>query len=100
MLAFLRLSRAVVSGPISAFWFQRFSFCLWPRLPISAFCFLNFSFSAKPSVRCRKVSFGRTDTGPVRYYGWSSNKMRGVRQRGLPPELVVRRPGGSRHRRQ
>ena len=29
----------------------------------------------------------------VRYYGWYSNKMRGVRQRGLPPELVVRRPG-------
>ena len=27
----------------------------------------------------------------VRYYGWYSNKMRGVRQRGLPPELVVRR---------
>ena len=31
----------------------------------------------------------------VRYYGWYSNKMRGVRQRGLPPELVVRRPGCS-----
>ena len=31
----------------------------------------------------------------VRYYGWYSNKMRGVRQRGLPPELVVRRPGVS-----
>jgi hypothetical protein len=29
----------------------------------------------------------------VRYYGWYSNKMRGVRHRGLPPELVVRRPG-------
>ena len=29
----------------------------------------------------------------VRYYGWYSNKMRGVRQRWLPPELVVRRPG-------
>jgi Putative transposase len=24
----------------------------------------------------------------IRYYGWYSNKMRGVRQRGLPPELV------------
>src|ERR1039457_2171407 len=29
----------------------------------------------------------------VRYYGWYSNKMRGVRHRGLPPELVPRRPG-------
>lgn len=29
----------------------------------------------------------------IRYYGWSSNKMRGVRQRGLPLELVPRRPG-------
>ena len=29
----------------------------------------------------------------VRYYGWYSNKMRGVRQRGLRPELVARRPG-------
>jgi hypothetical protein len=28
----------------------------------------------------------------VRYYGWYSNKMRGVRQRGLPPQLVFRRP--------
>ena len=31
----------------------------------------------------------------VRYYGWYSNKMRGVRQRGLPPELVPHRPGVS-----
>ena len=31
----------------------------------------------------------------VRYYGWYSNKMRGVRQRGLPPELAARRPGVS-----
>jgi Putative transposase len=31
----------------------------------------------------------------VRYYGWYSNKMRGLRQRGLPPELVVGRPGVS-----
>jgi len=31
----------------------------------------------------------------VRYYGWYSNKMRGVRQRGLPPELVLLRPGVS-----
>ena len=31
----------------------------------------------------------------VRYYGWYSNKMRGVRQHGLQPELVVRRPGVS-----
>jgi hypothetical protein len=31
----------------------------------------------------------------VRYYGWYSNKMRGVRQRGLPPELVIHRPGVS-----
>lgn len=31
----------------------------------------------------------------VRYYGWYSNKMRGVRQRGLPLEQVVRRPGVS-----
>jgi Putative transposase len=31
----------------------------------------------------------------VRYYGWYSNKMRGVRQRGLPPALVIRRPGVS-----
>ena len=29
----------------------------------------------------------------VRYYGWYSNKMRGVRHRGLPPDLVPRRPG-------
>jgi hypothetical protein len=29
----------------------------------------------------------------VRYYGWYSNKMRGVRHRSLPAELVVRRPG-------
>ena len=28
----------------------------------------------------------------VRYYRWYSNKMRGVRQGGLPPELVIRRP--------
>jgi hypothetical protein len=27
--------------------------------------------------------------------GWYSNKMRGVRHRGLAPELVVRRPGCS-----
>ena len=32
-------------------------------------------------------------TQMVRYYGWYSNKMRGVRHRGLPPELVPRRPG-------
>ncbi|HPC62329.1 MAG TPA: transposase [Verrucomicrobiota bacterium] len=31
----------------------------------------------------------------VRYYGWYSNKMRGVRQRSLPPQLVIRRPGVS-----
>jgi len=31
----------------------------------------------------------------VRYYGWYSNKMRGVRQRGLPPEQVFHRPGVS-----
>jgi hypothetical protein len=31
----------------------------------------------------------------VRYYGSYSNKMRGVRQRGLPPELVFHRPGVS-----
>jgi len=31
----------------------------------------------------------------VRYYGWYSNKMRGVRQRCLPPDLAVRRPGVS-----
>jgi hypothetical protein len=29
----------------------------------------------------------------VRYYGWYSNKMRGVRHRGLPPDLVPHRPG-------
>ena len=29
----------------------------------------------------------------VRYYGWYSNKMRGVRQRRLPPQLLIRRPG-------
>jgi hypothetical protein len=29
----------------------------------------------------------------VRYYGWYSNKMRGVRERWLPPQFVVRRPG-------
>jgi hypothetical protein len=29
----------------------------------------------------------------VRYYGWYSNKMRGVRHRGLRPESVARRPG-------
>ena len=29
----------------------------------------------------------------VRYYGWYSNKTRGVRQRGLPVGLLVRRPG-------
>jgi hypothetical protein len=31
----------------------------------------------------------------VRYYGWYSNKMRGVRHRGLAPQLVVRRPAVS-----
>ncbi len=31
----------------------------------------------------------------VRYYSWYSNKMPGVRHRGLPHELVVRRPGCS-----
>jgi hypothetical protein len=31
----------------------------------------------------------------VRYCGWYSNKMRGVRHRGLPPELVPHRPGVS-----
>jgi hypothetical protein len=31
----------------------------------------------------------------VRYYGWYSNKLRGVRQRGLAAELVFRRPGVS-----
>jgi hypothetical protein len=29
----------------------------------------------------------------VRYYGWYSNKMRGVRHRGLALDLVARRPG-------
>jgi hypothetical protein len=29
----------------------------------------------------------------LRYYGWYSNKMRGVRQRGLPLKQVVRRAG-------
>jgi len=28
-----------------------------------------------------------------RYYGWYCNKMRGVRHRGLPSELVPHRPG-------
>lgn len=32
-------------------------------------------------------------TQMVRYYGYYSNKTRGVRQRGLPPEVVVRKPG-------
>ena len=31
----------------------------------------------------------------VRYYGWYSNKMRGVRHRGLPPQKVPHRPGVS-----
>src|SRR5512137_2926162 len=31
----------------------------------------------------------------VHYYGWYSNKLRGVRQRGLSPLLVTRRPGVS-----
>ena len=31
----------------------------------------------------------------ARYYGWYSNKMRGVRHRGLPPEQVPHRPGVS-----
>jgi hypothetical protein len=31
----------------------------------------------------------------VRYYGWYSNEMRGVRHRGLPPELIPHRPGVS-----
>ena len=31
----------------------------------------------------------------VRYYGWYSNKMRGVRHRGLPPEMIPHRPGVS-----
>jgi hypothetical protein len=31
----------------------------------------------------------------VRYYGWNSNRIRGLRQRGLPPHMLVRRPGGS-----
>jgi len=29
----------------------------------------------------------------VRYYGWYSNKMRGVRHRGSPSDLVPHRPG-------
>jgi hypothetical protein len=29
----------------------------------------------------------------VSYYGWYSNKTRGVRHRSLPPELVPRQPG-------
>ncbi|HOS73934.1 MAG TPA: hypothetical protein PKW12_01540, partial [Verrucomicrobiota bacterium] len=29
----------------------------------------------------------------ARYYGWCSNKMRGVRQCGRPPELALPRPG-------
>jgi hypothetical protein len=28
----------------------------------------------------------------IRYDGWYSNTMRGVRHRALPPELVIRRP--------
>ncbi|HEY1490259.1 MAG TPA: transposase [Verrucomicrobiae bacterium] len=35
----------------------------------------------------------------VRYYGWYSNKTRGVRQRRLPANLVIRRPGLSPPRR-
>jgi hypothetical protein len=31
----------------------------------------------------------------VRYYGWYSNKVRGARQRWLPPEVVPHRPGVS-----
>ena len=31
----------------------------------------------------------------VRYYGWYDNKMRVVRHRGLPSELVPHRPGAS-----
>jgi len=31
----------------------------------------------------------------VRYYGWYSNKLRGVRHRGLPPDLIPHRPGVS-----
>ena len=32
-------------------------------------------------------------TQMVRYYGWYSKKMRGVRHRGLPRELAPHRPG-------
>ena len=35
------------------------------------------------------------DAQMVRYYGWYSNKMRGVRHRGLPRELIPHRPGVS-----
>jgi hypothetical protein len=35
-------------------------------------------------------SYGSCDTYG---YGWYSNKMRGVRHRGLAPDLVARRPG-------
>ncbi len=31
----------------------------------------------------------------VRYYGWYSNKMRGICHRGRPPDLIPHRPGVS-----
>ena len=49
-----------------------------------------------PGGGCRKATACvvlRACLKMVRYYGWYSNKMRGVRQRGLPPERVFHRPG-------
>jgi hypothetical protein len=57
----------------------------------------NFEvFSAADFLAAISQHIPDKGTQIVRYCGWSSNKMRGVHQRGLPPELVVRQPGQGR----
>jgi hypothetical protein len=79
------------SGENASRTFQGLSAWLIPKAPRKKARASNAAGRAK----CSPVPPSDRQAQMVRYYGWYSNKMRGVRQRGLPPELVFHRPGVS-----
>jgi len=75
---------------------RRRKWCLFYRSKLNAKINRNFEVFT-PTDFLAAITQQIPDEGAqmVRYYGWYSNKMRGVRQRGPPAELVFRRPGAS-----
>ena len=55
----------------------------------------NFCLHRHRLAGCHHPAYPGPGAQKVRYYGWYSNKMRGVRHRGLPSELVPHLPGVS-----